>query len=221
MAQKDVIDSNVPVTYIRVREIFHAYLRYQYGEFPLSLPEVGRLHEVFSTSLVPNCSMYRMNYSAFSQQAYMMGESMTDIEIAAQRKQGVYLPSEADRRKVIPFVLPHTVFMGRKLVQTNGFFQVTSSGYRQMGRIIEDEFWSKFIDFDRMFSLYCCRTGTRYSQDESVERFMMLIGMNMKFEDTFSRYWRKKKETDRKAFSLYSNKEHTERLKEFFEKGGK
>ncbi len=209
-----------PVTYIRVREIFHAFIRHQYGELPVSLPPSGRLYDVFSTSLVPNPTMYRLNYSTFSQAAVEASLS-DDSGFPAGTLSGLYLPSEADRAKLIPFVLPQMVYFGRTLVRTNSFFQVSSSGYRQMSRIIEDEFWAKFIDFDRMFSLYCYRTGSRYSQDESMERFMIHIGMDIKLEATFSRYWRKKKEQNRDMLCCYSNKEHTERLKLFFESNEK
>lgn len=205
------------VTYVRVREIFHAYLRYQYGDWPLSLAETGRLYEAFSTSLVPNVSLYRMNYSTFSQNAFRVSERCSEEEVEDLRSDGVFLPSAKDRAKLVPFCLPHTVWFGRSTVHTNGFFQVTASGYRMMNRIIEDEFWAKFVEFDRMFSLYCYRTGLRYSQDGCIERFMQLLGMDMKFEDTFARYWRKKKESDRRSFSCFSNKEHTERLRCFFE----
>jgi hypothetical protein len=42
-----------------------------------------------------------------------------------------------------------------------------------------------------------------------------MVGMDMRYEDTLARYWRKKKVADGKRFSSFSKKEHTDRLCEF------
>jgi hypothetical protein len=84
-----------------------------------------------------------------------------------------------------------------------------------MARVIEGEFWAAFSEFDQRFNLYCARAGERYNQEISIERFIQMTGMDMRFEDTMARYWRKKKVEDSKRFSSFSKKEHTDSLRLF------
>jgi len=202
-----------PVTYVRVREIFHPFVRYKYGDFPVDLPETCRLYDAMATSLVPNYAMRKIAYSCFSQAAFEYDPSIT-----AQPSPGnLYLPSEEDRGKLVPFLMPASVVIGGRVVPTDKWFQLTVSGYKQATAIIESEFWNKFVEFDQKFRLYCCRSGAKYEQGAGMEKFMRLVGMDMRFKETLARYWRGKKAADMKMFSAYSRKEHTDKLREYLE----
>lgn len=209
------------VTYLRVREIFHDFLRYRYGDLPINLPEGSRLYGEFVCGLAENPTLYKMSYSGFSQAAYRMAFDPDFREVPADtRGRERFLPTEDDARKLIPFVLPREVVLGGRLVRTNQWFQLTSGACSRMAKIIESEFWASFSEFDQRFNLFCMRAGERYNQEISIERFMILTGMDMRFEDTMARYWRKKKVSDNKLFSSFSKKEHTDSLRHFLS-GGK
>jgi hypothetical protein len=209
------------VTYLRVREIFHDFLRYRYGEFPINLPEGSRLYAEFSMGLAENPTLYKMSYSGFSQAAY---RSAFDPDFhdtpADSRGRERFLPTDDDARKLVPFVLPREVIKGGKLARTNQWWQLTSGGCTRMAKVIEAEFWAAFSEFDQRFNLYCARAGEPYNQEISIERFISMTGMDMRHEDTMARYWRKKKVADNKLFSSFSKKEHTDSLRHFLS-GGK
>jgi hypothetical protein len=209
------------VTYLRVREIFHDFLRYRYGEFPINLPECSRLYGEFVMGLAENPTLYKMSYSGFSQAAYRLAfdEDFHDVPSDTRGRER-FLPTDDDRRKLVPFILPRDVVKGGKLVRTNQWFQLTSGGCTRMAKVIEAEFWAAFSEFDQRFNLFCERSGERYNQEISIERFICMTGMDMRHEDTMARYWRKKKVADNKLFSSFSKKEHTDSLR-YFISGGK
>lgn len=218
MSDKSKTLSPAPtVTYLRVREIFHDFLRYRYGDFPINLPDSSRLYNELVVGLAENVSLYKMSYSSFSQMAYSLGtekDQILDLPMEGRARER-YLPSQEDVRKLVPFVIPRDVIRGGKLVRTNPWFQLTSGACTRLNKLIEAEFWAAFSEFDQRFNLYCSRVGERYNQEISIERFIQMVGMDMRYEDTLARYWRKKKVADGKRFSSFSKKEHTDRLCEF------
>lgn len=205
------------VTYIRVRELFHAFLRYKYGDFPLSLPEASRLYGILSVSLVSNYRMCQTTYSTFSEAAFNFSQQEYEDSAIGIDRDKIHLPGEEDRKKLVPIVMPLTVISGGKLVQTNQWFQVSNSGYTEMSKAIESEFWNSYVEFDQKFILYCCRSGEEYTQDISIEKFMQMIGMDLGHKQTLLRAWRRKKKSDSRLFSGYNGKEKNSNLKEYLE----
>lgn len=185
------------MTYVRVRKIFHAFLVYRYGNMPIDLPAGCLLYNRLVDRLVPNYSLRRMSYSSFSQEAYNRSLQMDDDAVRSlSREQRVYLPSSDDRMKLVPFVMPRSIVFGGVCRQTDRWFQ--SSNTSELCKEIEDQFWDFFIDTDRKYSLYCVRNGKEYKHEDSVEKFMQLVGMDFDDEENLIRYWRaKRNEADR------------------------
>lgn len=207
------------VTYIRVQEIFRPFLRYKYGDFPIDLPVTScKLYDILSVDIAANYKMKRMCYSSFSMAAYQC--SFPDEGVNAlfyEIPEDAYLPSEAEKVKLVPFVLPASIICGGRRVQTNKWFQLTNSGYQEFSAVLKNEFWNAFVDFDQKFNLYCYREGKKYNQEISIEKFMIKIGMDMNKEDILARYWRKKKDTDKRLSSRFNMKESTISLREQME----
>lgn len=209
------------VTYVRVREIFHDFLRYKYGGLPIDLPVVDcALYNILSVGIVPNYKMYRMSYSSFSMAAYEATISEdNNIYAFCENGTNLFLPTEDDRKKLIPFIIPKSVILGGKRIDTDRWFQLTTGNFQNFSQQIESEFWDSYIKHDMKFNLFCCRTGRKYNQDLSMEKFMIKIGMDFNLGDTFARYWRKKKSTDSKMFDYYTNKYSTADLQTMMENG--
>ena len=202
-----------PVVYIRVRKIFYAYLKYAYGDFPIDVPSVGcRLHDVMSCGLVPNYSMKRICYSSFSQKAYNTAFGDESRTIFDDIPSNACLPSEYDKQKLVPFVMPAWVIIGGRRCATDQWFQISDKCYQEFSRCIESEFWNSFIVHDQKFNQFCYRTGKRYSQEGSVESYMRQIGMDFGEQDTLTRYWRLKKADNLRTLDRFNKKEATANL---------
>lgn len=202
------------VTYIRIKEILHPYLRYSYGDWPIELPETDELYDIFSTGLAPNYTMRKMCYSTFSQAAYERGMGNYQIALFTDDEKKVFLPKVEDKQKLIPFVMPYSVIIGGRRKNTDQWFQMINSAYNQFRDTIERRFWNDFDNFNEKVRLYCTRKNLKYSQELALEKFMMKIGMDMDDFDTMARYWRDKNAKKEKSVRKYSNKESTANLQE-------
>lgn len=213
--RKSTPEPLLPVTYIRVRELFHAFLSYKYGDGPIDLPVSGsELYNILASGLVPNYRMARVCYSSFSGAAYDAAFGHGDLFLFPEGScTEPLLPKPEDQKKLIAFVMPRSVIIGGRRVDTDKWFQLTSSAYKEFNRSLESEFWAAYIKHDQRYNLYCLREGRKYNQELSMEKFMQLVGMDFALEDNFARYWRKKKQTDPKLFDYYSNKDSTAMLK--------
>lgn len=209
------------VTYVRVREIFHDFLRYKYGDFPIDLPILDcSLYNILSVGIVPNYKMFRMCYSSFSMAAYEAAFTDNDsVHFSPDNKASLFLPREEDKIKLIPFFMPRSVILSGRRVNTDKWFQFTFKSYQEFSLQIENEFWADYIKHDMKYNLYCCRTGRNYNQEVSMDKFMIKVGMDFSMSDLFARYWRKKKESGSKLFDYYTNKYSTANLQTLMENG--
>lgn len=202
------------VTYIRIREFFHPFLRYNYGELPIDLPETDELYDIFSTGLTPNYSMKRICYSTFSEAAYEKGMGNKQVTFFNEDEKTLFLPKKEDKVKLVPFVMPYAVILGGRKKKTDKWFQLANSSYNQFRNLIEHNFWNAFGKFDRKVWLYCSRENLKYSQEMAIEKFMMKIGMNLDDLDTMARYWREEKAKQNICAEQYNRKEPTANLRE-------
>lgn len=219
--QRDVLSQPI-VTYVRVREIFHSFLKWKYGDLPVDLPATDcQLYNIMSVGIAPNYKMKRMCYSSFSMSAYdAVFKTQNGNDLFSGITENVYLPKESEQKKLIPFILPQTVILGGRRCNTDKWYQFSDKSFKEFSRQIESEFWAAYIKHDQKFNLYCYRTGKIYNQELSMERFMFKIGMDLNMEETFARYWRKKKSADKKMFDHYTNKDSTRYLQSMMESGG-
>lgn len=194
------------VTYVRVREIFHPYIKYTYGNLPVDLPESTQLYSILSTGLAPNYSMKKICYSTFSAAAYEYNETDTNNILYSSQKK-IYIPSEEDKEKLIPFVMPHSFIYGGRIMPTDKWCQITPSAYKEFRAQLEREFWHAFVNFDMKVALHCDRNGLKYTQEVAIEKFMVKIGMNLDDLETMARYWRNEKKKYETAISPYNKKE--------------
>lgn len=202
------------VTYIRIRELFHPYLKYIYGDLPIDLTETDELYDVFSTGLVPNYSMRRMCYSTFSKAAYDKGVENQQVSLFTDDEKKVYLPKKEDRSKLVPFVMPYSVIIGGKRKKTDKWFQLANSSYNQFRNLVERSFWNALERFDKKVLLYCDRENMKYSQEMAIEKFMIKVGMDMDNFETLARYWREERSKRHACIAQYSKKEPTANLRE-------
>lgn len=202
------------VTYIRIRELIHPFLIYTYGDLPIDLPATDELHDIFVTGLVPNYSMKQLCYSTFSQAAYEKGMGNNQITLFGEENSKAFLPKPEDKDKLVPFVMPSSVIIGGKRKNTDQWFQLCNSSYKQFRAIIESRFWNEFDKFNLKVRLYCTRENLKYSQEMAIEKFMIKVGMDMDDFDTMARKWREYKSSQEQQMTQYSNKEPTANLRE-------
>lgn len=202
------------VTYIRIRELFQPFLKYNYGEFPIDIPVMDELYDILSTGLAPNYSMKRLCYSTFSQAAYEKGMGNRQVSLFAEDESKVYVPKKEDKTKLVPFVMPHSVIIGGQRKNTDQWYQLVNSSYNQFRQVLESKFWNDFDNFNQKVKLYCTRENLKYSQEMAIEKFMMKVGMNLDDFDTMARYWREEKANRNQSISQYSKKEPTANLRE-------
>lgn len=218
--QKDILSKPI-VTYVRVREIFHSFLKWKYGDLPIDLPTTDcQLYNIMTVGIAPNYKMKRMCYSSFSMAAYEAAFNKSDNNnLFTEVLDNAYLPKESECKKLIPFILPRTVILGGRRYNTDKWYQFADKSFKEFSSQIESEFWAAYIKHDQKFNLYCYRIGKVYNQEISMEKFMFKIGMDINMEETFARYWRKKKSTDKKMFDYYTNKDSTRNLQSMMETG--
>lgn len=202
------------VTYIRIRELFHPFLMFSYGDLPIDLPDTDELYDIFTTGLIPNYSMKRICYSTFSKAAYDKGIGNQQVALFCEEPSKIFVPNEKDKQKLVPFVMPRTIIFGGKVKKTDQWFQLGNSAYRIFSEQIEKNFWNAFERFDNKVLLYCGRENLKYSIEMSIEKFMKKVGMDMDDFDTFARYWRDERKKRDENISKYSNKEPTANLRE-------
>lgn len=204
--QKNKMLSDIGVTYIRVRKIFHAFLLYRYGSLPIDLPSGCLLYNRLVDKLVPNYSLRKMSYSSFSQEAYNKSLSMDDNQVRLQcQERKIYMPTSDDRLKLVPFVMPRSIIFGGVHKATDRWFQLSNTS--EFCKAIENEFWDFFIDTDRKYSVYCMRNGKEYKHEDSVENFMQLVGMDFDDEETLIRYWRSKRNESAQDFGRFCKRQ--------------
>ena len=202
------------VTYIRVREIYHPYLKFTYGDFPIELPVISELYDILSTGLTPNYSMKRVCYSTFSMAAYQAGVEGAQPVFFSEEPDSLFLPKEEDKQKLVPFVMPHSVIMGGRRKNTDKWFQLANKSYKMFRDRIESDFWNELENFDRKVELYCERKNMKYSIELSVEKFMIKMGMDIDDFDSMCRYWRDERAKRNARVTKYNNKESTANLQE-------
>lgn len=202
------------VTYIRIREIYQPYLKYCYGEFPIDLPEISELYDILSTSLVPNYSMKKLCYSTFSKAAYDAGVNGLQTICFAEEETKAYLPAEEDRSSLVPFIIPHTIISGGMRKRTDKWYQLSNKAYKFFKEKVRNDFWNALANFDRKVYLYCERENLKYSQELSVEKFMIKVGIDMDHFDSMCRYWREERKQRNSGIKQYSKKEPTANIRE-------
>lgn len=200
------------VTYVRIRELYRSFLNYKYSDVPIDLPVSGcALYDILSVGIVPNYRMGNICYSSLSQAAYDFAfNGCNGLFLPDGSCTSPSLPKPEDKDRFVPFIMPRTVIIGGRRLETDKWFQLSSSAYRLFSAQVEDEFWAAYIKHDQRYNLYCYRKGLKYNQELSMEKFMQMVGMDFNLEDNFARYWRKKKQTDGKLFDHYSNKDSSD-----------
>lgn len=202
------------VTYIRIRELFHPYLKYSYGDLPIDLPETDVLYDIFTVGLVPNYSMKRVCYSTFSKAAYMKGVENAQPALFCEDASKIFIPKKEDKMKLVPFVMPHSIIFGGRRRNTDQWFQLGNSSYNSFRDQLEKNFWNELETFDQKVRLYCTRSNLKYSVEMSVEKFMKKVGMDMDDFDTLARAWREEREKWDSSIKQYSKKESTANIRE-------
>ena len=202
------------VTYIRIRELFHPFLKYNYGDLPIDLPETDELYDIFTMGLVPNYSMKRLCYSTFSMAAYEKGVGNGQPSFFNDELSKVFLPKEEDRLKLVPFLMPRSIIMGGKRKNTDKWFQLGNASYSVFRNQIEKKFWNELEKFDKKVLLYCDRENLKYSLELSIEKFMIKIGMDLDDFDTLARNWREERAKRNESIKQFSKKESTANIRE-------
>ena len=202
------------VTYIRIQELLHPFLKYSYGDLPIDLPETDELYDIFTTGLVPNYSMKRVCYSTFSKAAYMKGVENAQPALFCEDESKIFIPKKEDKSKLVPFLMPHSIIYGGKRKNTDQWFQLGNSAYNLFRNQIKKDFWNALETFDQKVRLYCTRDNLKYSVEMSIEKFMKKIGMDMDDFETLARNWREERAKRDGAIKQYSNKESTANLRE-------
>lgn len=202
------------VTYIRIRELFHPFLQYNYGDLPIDLPETDELYEIFTTGLVPNYSMKRICYSTFSRAAYTKGVENTQPALFCEDTSKIFVPKKEEKAKLVPFLMPHSIIFGGRRKNTDQWFQLGNSAYNNFRDQLEKNFWNALETFDQKVRLYCTRDNLKYSVEMSVEKFMKKVGMNIDDFDTLARYWRDERAKRDATIKQFSNKESTANIRE-------